>query len=134
MPEEFSTIFSAVIVLVMFVGILVLAYYVTAFIGKRYPGHTAGSNCIKILDRVYLGQDRDVVLIEAAGQTFLLGVTPHHIEKISDVDPALLPEDLGKIQQPDFQNVLSTILKKNKGNSTDMPEEKKGKSDDGKMS
>lgn len=126
----FSSIISAIAGLILFIGILVLTYFVTKFIGKKYPAINSGSSCIRILDRARLGQDRDIVLVQIADATLLLGVTSHTIEKLADINPALLPDDLGSPPPPpDFQNMLQTIIK-NKGFSTGSSGEKKGKSDD----
>lgn len=90
-------ILSALGLLVVFVLVLVCAYYATKWIGKRYSGQLGGtSGNIKVLDKISLGQDRMLFIIEAAGETMLIGVTPQHIEKLGDVSPeALLPTSQG---------------------------------------
>lgn len=116
--QYITTILSALLLLAIFVAILVLAYFVTTQLGKRYTGKgSTASGYIKIMDRAMLGPDRSVVLVKVADKLLLLGVTPQHIETLCEVDEELLPQQTEGIRMEDtpFSNLLSQVIKKNWG-------------------
>lgn len=91
-------VLQALGLLVVFVLVLVLAYFTTKWVGKRYGGGAAGGMAgnIRVVDRVTLGPDWMLCIVEAAGKTMLLGVTQQRIEKLCDVEASeLLPPRQG---------------------------------------
>jgi len=80
-------VFTVLFTLVIFAGILYLAYLTTKYIGKKYSvgGGLYGRN-IKILDTVRLSQDKLLMRVKAGDKTVLMGVSKEHMEYICDVD------------------------------------------------
>ena len=74
------TVLSLLGSLVLFVLILVLAWFCVRWLGGQYRLNTAGSR-VKVLERIALAPDRSLLVVRAGGQVLLLGVTSQHIEK-----------------------------------------------------
>lgn len=80
--EEFWTTFFYVVVMV---AVLVGAYLTTKFISGK-SGKLLKSRHIHVLDRLALGKDKNVVLIEVGDQTLLVGVTNQSINNLGQID------------------------------------------------
>lgn len=79
---EFWTTFFYVVVLV---AVLVGAYFTTRFISGKSRKMLKG-RYISILDRMPLGKDKNVVLIEVGDQTLLIGVTNQSINNLGQIN------------------------------------------------
>lgn len=87
--NNFGSILGLLSAIVILVIILFLAYKTTQLIGKKYGAMNSVEGGIEILDRAMLGQERALIVVRLKGKVILLGVTPHHIAKITDLDPSL---------------------------------------------
>lgn len=112
MKEWLDAVVWILAVLVLFAIVVICAYYATRLLGKRYGMQNSGNGNIKILDRAYIGQDRQILIIQVAEQTMLIGVTANGIAKLSDLDPNQLPSLPEKQQAAPFQGLLDGLLKK----------------------
>ncbi|MEA5010151.1 MAG: flagellar biosynthetic protein FliO [Angelakisella sp.] len=126
MPEQLSIVLSALFMLIVFIGVLVLAYLATKFIGKRYSVPGLSANNIKIIDKVYFGQDRALIIVQVTGKTLLIGTTAHHIEKICDIDAELLNKPEPRSPQA-FSQTFKQVLNNNWGIGQDGEDDKKEK-------
>ena len=90
--EQLPTILSLLGTLVLMVLIFVGAYAASRFMGRRYQGG-GRSGGMDVLARMPLGRDSTLLAVRVAGKVLLLGVTPHHIEKLDELDPAALPPE-----------------------------------------
>ena len=132
MQEKIGAIFSVLLMLVGFVGVLALAYYSTKLIGKRYSGQGFGEGNIKILDKVILGQDKSLMIVQVEEKTMLIGCTQHHIEKLSDLDAEKL--NIKTVQEaPLFSQTFKTVLKTNLGIVNTKGQEKKENPDNERL-
>lgn len=112
MKEWLDAVVWILVLLVLFALVVVCAYYATRLLGKRYGAQNSGSGWISILDRAYIGQDRQILVIQVADKTMLIGVTASHIEKLCELDPGQLPSLPGKPQEAAFKGLLDSFLKK----------------------
>lgn len=112
MKEWLDAVVWILALLVLFAVVVICAYYATRLLGKRYGMQNSGNGSIKILDRAYIGQDRQILIIQVANQTMLVGVTANGIEKLSDLDPNQLPSLSEKPQTAPFQGLLDGLMKK----------------------
>lgn len=126
MWEQIRGVLSALLILLVFIGVLVMAYYATKLVGKQYSAGQSSSGNIRILDRTYLGQDRMLVIIEVAGQTMLVGATAQHIEKLCDIDPESLQAPATP-QSPStlFADTFKSVLQQNWGRGGPFGKDKK---------
>ena len=106
------TVLSLLGSLVLFVLILVLAWFCIRWLGGQYRLNTAGSR-VKVLERIALAPDRSLLVVRAGGQV-LLGVTSQHIEKIAELDPEEFPDEpVPTVGNDKFSAALEAVLKKN---------------------
>lgn len=113
--EQLPTILSLLGTLVLMVLIFVGAYAASRFMGRRYQGG-GRSGGMDVLARMPLGRDSTLLAVRVAGKVLLLGVTPHHIEKLDELDPAALPPEwLRPARQADFAGALKEAWEKRQG-------------------
>ena len=108
-----SVVLSLLGGLFLFVLVLVLAWYCSRWLGGRF-GFSAAGGTVRILERVMVGPDRSLLVVKAGEEVWLLGVTPQHIERLGELDPALYPEegeDGAAIKAPDFSAALQSAIK-----------------------
>ncbi len=127
MKEWLDAVVWILVLLVSFALVVVCAYYATRLLGKRYGIQNSGSGRIAILDRTFVGQDRQILIVEVADKTMLIGVTANHIEKLCDLDPDQLPSLPEKPQDVTFKGLLDGMLKKS---GTAQKERKKRQTDE----
>jgi flagellar biosynthetic protein FliO len=84
--NEFWTTFFYVVVLA---AVLIGAYFTTRFISGK-SRKLLKSRYIHVLDRMALGKDKNVVLIEVGEQTLLIGVTNQSINNLGQIDSEAL--------------------------------------------
>ena len=86
--NQLQSVLSMIGALVIFILILVLAYFATKYIGRRYGTTGAsGGRYVEVLERVAFGPDRALFVVRAGGKILLLGATAHHVELITELDP-----------------------------------------------
>ncbi len=110
-----------VALLITFALVVICAYYATRLLGKRYGVQNSGSGLITVLDRSYVGQDRQLLLVKVADKTILIGVTASHIEKLCDLDPEKLPSLPVKTSDVNFAELLKGFI--TKGRNSEKREE-----------
>lgn len=87
-----SILWVIFVLLLVFVG----AYFVTKFVGGRMRGFSR-TRYMRTIESLPVGRDRAVVLVEASGHYYLLGVTGHNIQLIT-----VIPDDeLEGVEQPE---------------------------------
>jgi flagellar biogenesis protein FliO len=70
--------FDGIIYLLITVGIFALTYYSTKFISRKSFYVTKAKN-LKVIERVPLGKEKEVVLLKSGGQFFLVGISQSSI-------------------------------------------------------
>ena len=88
-----KSVFSLIFGLILFAGILYLAYISTKLIGKRYMLSGKGGRNLKILETVSVGRDMTIAIARAGERIFLVGITPDRINLLSELkeDDLLTP-------------------------------------------
>lgn len=118
MWEWFGTIFSVVLLLAGFALVLMLAYWTTRMVGRRYGAGMNSGGSFQVLDRMAMGQDRMLCIVQVADKTLLLGVTPQTITNLGELDAGALPEltpTEGAGELPGvFADLLKTVQMQNK--------------------
>ncbi len=94
--------------------ILFLAYWAARLLGRGYAASGAG-RMVEVLDRMSLGQEKQLLVVKAAGKVLLLGVTAHHIERLEELDADALPEPPPVPQGGAFLAALKSALEQKKG-------------------
>ena len=94
--------------------ILFLAYWATKVLARGYAASGTG-RMIEVLDRMSLGQEKQLLVVKAADKVLLLGVTAHHIEKLEELDAGALPQPPSNPQSGAFFAALKSALEQKKG-------------------
>lgn len=105
--------------------VLYLSYRCSRFIAARGGGFAGASgSSMRLLSRLSLGQDKQLVLVEAGGRYWLLGVSSAGIQLVAELtkEEASIctkkQENMGKV--PEFRDILreglSSLGKKDKDN------------------
>ena len=111
---ETTSPWELIYLIVVLAGVIALAYYATKWLSKRYVTQGQKTKYMKVIDRIGLGQDRTLNIVQVGEKVMLLGVTQHRIEKICDIDIADMPI-VQENQSASFTNVLKDTLKNNWG-------------------
>ena len=89
MPLQVVTFIIGTIVIV--IG----AYYVTYFIGRRASGRSRGrlrNRNINVVDRFAISKDKSFCLVEIAGKVYVVGITNQSMTLIDTLDAATFTE------------------------------------------
>lgn len=111
----FDMIAQLFFILVVFVGVIFLAVYVTKWMGKaKYTGR--GTKNLQIVDSLGIGFQNGIHLVKAGKKYVLLGITKDRITFLCELTQDDIEEaQTGEANQPSFENYLNIILnKKNK--------------------
>ena len=112
MGDALTAAGSAMGILVLMLLIFVGAYYASKLMGKQYSMQAATSSNIRVVDRLMLGRDRYLLIVEVGDKTLLLGVSPERIETLAELDPTLF-SDISPIREDaDFLSLLMKRIKK----------------------
>jgi len=82
----------------LFVMVVAGAYLSARLMGKHYSRQASPANQIKIIDKLDLGRDRFMMIIQTGGKTLLVGVTTQRVETLAELaheELASLPETVG---------------------------------------
>lgn len=103
-------------------GLFFILVYATKKLNSGI-GAVNGSR-LKIVDRVALGKDMMIVVVNVAGKLMLIGAAGQHIEKLADLD--MTPEEYNeRLSSPESQNGMSfasafaEVIKRKKGTEKD---------------
>lgn len=110
--------------------VIVLAYYATKKLGKRFSIKCSGNKNIKILESVSIGQNKMIMIVETAGKTMLVGVTPNEITLISELDGNLIDKEENDPQSGgmEFSKAFKTVLEQKFGKKFSKSKENKNDS------
>ena len=124
MPQVFEAAVSVVLLLFGFVAVLFAAYWCTKLLGKRYEAGLSPVGYIRVLDRVNIGPDRQVCIVQTGGKTFLLGVTSQSVVTLGELDAEQLVQLQANAQAAVFPDILQSFLKKSNSENAGKEAEK----------
>lgn len=78
-------------ILIVFFGILLMAYYFTRFMAKRSAGRMK-SRYMEVVDIIGIGAESQILLIKAGGEFFLISKTQKQLALLTKLE--MKPEDL----------------------------------------
>ena len=116
-----NSLLSLVWMLLCVVVIIVLAYLFTKYVagrGSGMMGVSGGTDRFKVLERLSMGREQSVALVQAGARYFLLGVTSSNVSVIAELTEeeaqALHPPRPDQPAPPSFGEALRTVLKQKK--------------------
>ena len=93
-------------------SVLLLAYWFSRLLGKRWV-QSSGTSNIKVIDGVQVGQDRRVLLIQVGEHNYLVGVSQAGIQLLAEVEgnfEAAKPSQPNPGAQLPFQELMEKYL------------------------
>ncbi len=106
--ENFWTTFFYIVIMI---AVIVAAYIATKYLSGK--GRQLKSHHIRVLDRMIMGRDKHIVLIEVGDKKLLIGITNQTINVLGDIDGETLKEETGKpagTQQKGFASHLRDFI------------------------
>ncbi len=91
-------------ILIVFCGILFLAWLTTKFIGKKVSGERRNKS-MRIVETLSLGVDRNLLLVQVGEKFYLLASSRGRTDFMSEVNPGDISKD--EVKASDFQNIFS---------------------------
>lgn len=109
MPQDFGTVISLVFAVIGVILVLVLTYYGSRWAAKKMSV-SVSSKYINIIDKAPLAQDKFLAIAKIGEKHFLISVTPHNINLLSELESTDLVEILKKNSVTDFSDIFKNVL------------------------
>ena len=110
----FEGFFTVAGTLILVVGILVLCYFTTRKL-ERVQTVGGGGRYIRLLERIVIGQDKTIALVQAGDNYLLLGVASSQITVLMELNKEQLTElEVSQGQTADFKSILEMIKDRKK--------------------
>jgi len=103
-------LFTVIGTLIIFAGILYLAYISTKLLGKRFSLGNQGSKNMKVLESMPVGQDKMLFIVKVGEKTMLMGSSKDHMEYLCDLADSDLVFDSQTQQGGDFSQIFKNAL------------------------
>ena len=110
--EALATLGSVVGLIVMMVLIFAAAYYVSKFMGKQYSTQQSSSGELRVIDKLSLGRDHYLLIVEAGEKVLLLGVSPQQIDNLTELDSEAFADAPQVSEGTDFFSLLKNRMMK----------------------
>lgn len=92
---------KAVITLVFVLGLMIAALYALRYFtggGARFNG-SRGRNPVRVISTIFLGQKRNLAVVDVAGELILIGITPGAINLLTRIKRPEAIEEIKKITE-----------------------------------
>lgn len=110
---------SLISAVVTVIGVLVLAYWCTRLLGKRWVTASSCRN-MKVVEQLPLGQDKKLLLLKLNGRHYLVGVSQAGIQLLTEIEG-----EFEEIAVPE-QEVLPSSFKEQIRHYADLYRNQKG--------
>lgn len=91
-------------------GILLLAYWCSRMLGKKW-GNSSCSGNIKVVGQLQVGQDRQILLLELGEHYYLVGVSQAGIKLLTEVEGDFETDMQGQPGGPEFPSFPELLEK-----------------------
>ncbi len=115
--------------LLVFVLILVLAYYTSKWIGKTGAGMGTKNHNITIIETLRLSQTKYLQIIKVVNKYIVIAVSKDHVEYLTEIDGDQLSSFEDVAEAPSFKEILSKIKLGANVKSKDCEENEKDEND-----
>lgn len=114
-----SDVFSIILALVGTVGVIVLTYYGSRWYIERFikrPGTLSGQHHIKVVERLIVGKNGSIIIIDIQGVQYLVGVTEQNIQILTELEESISFQKKQEIQKESFLSMVKSFSQKEKQN------------------
>ena len=104
------SLFNAILAVL---GVLCLAYWCSRMLGRQW-GMNAGSNNMKVLGQLQVGQDKRILLLRVGEHDYLVGVSQAGIQLLAEAEgdfEADMPQNMESRAMPAFQELFEKYKK-----------------------
>lgn len=106
---------SAVFTLIVIIAVIYLSYIFSKFIGKRGFGSGNRSGYMRVLDRITLGKDSALAIVQVGEKHYLVGISSTGISVLSELDKEDLRTWKGNSEtKSEFPQDFKAIMEKMK--------------------
>lgn len=105
---DFDRFLSMLLSVAGIVVVLVLTYYASKWLSKRYMLSAGGSN-IRIIERAVISQDKCIIIAEILGSKYILGISGQQITLLKDLGDVEIPEKPRESRE--FSEIFMEMLK-----------------------
>lgn len=102
-------IFDLITLLFSMGGIVVAAYIGTRWLSRNISPQS-GSQTVKIIDRVFISQDKSLMVIQVINRYMLISVSAGSIQKLCDIDPLEIEGLKSSPAEPGFAELFKSRL------------------------
>ena len=96
------------LMILIFVG----AYYATKIMGRHYGMQSSSSQEMRVVDKLALGRDQYLLIVEAGEKALLLGVTAQRIETLAELDSGVFADAPPVQGNTDFLSIFKNRMQK----------------------
>jgi len=108
---QLSDILTGVGALATLFGVLVLTYYGTRWYARRVGGYGAGKD-IKVHERVPLGSNAYLAIIEVGARYYLIGVSEKGVNLLNELEGFTPASDARPHSKVPFEKLLADMMQK----------------------
>lgn len=115
-----NSVLSLASVLILTILILYLSYVFTKSLGKGI-GLKRGGTCMQMLDRLPLGQDKAVAVVQMGSHYYLIGIASSQITLLAEVSEEDINMGMNEFSlpaggegYPDFKKILKKYTDRNR--------------------
>lgn len=110
--NSLNNFFQLVMLVIVFLVIMVVAYFVTKWVGNMGSTQMANKN-IKVIEGCKVGQNKFVEVVKVGNKYFVLGIGKDEISCLGEVkeEELVITEDTIK-PLPDFTQILAKMKEK----------------------
>lgn len=112
-------VFSIILALLGTVGVIILTYYGSRWYVERFikrPGSLSGDHNMKVVERLIVGKNGSIIIVDIQGVQYLVGVTEQNIQILSQLDVPISLEKKSEISKESFLSMVKSFSQKEKQN------------------
>ena len=107
--QDLGTVISLIFAVIVTIIVIVATYYGSKWAVKRMSS-LSSSKYINILDKAPLAQDKFLAITKIGEKHFLISVTPHNINLLTELEGTDLIENTKKNGVDDFSKIFKNIM------------------------
>lgn len=90
-------VFSMLLATIGFIGVVVLTFYASKWYAGRM-GTLGRGRHIHIIDRLAVGKNSSIVIIDVKGTQYLVGISDHCIEMLKELEEPISTDAVEKVE------------------------------------
>lgn len=102
---------KAILTLVFVLGLLGASLYALKYYMRRSGAPSRPQAPLKVLNTLFLGQKRNLSIVEAAGEILVLGITPTTITCLTKIESPTAIESIRKLEATSGKSILGLLQK-----------------------